>query len=73
VERGASELAEPPERSPTRTIVLILFSMTIPSLGLILGGLEMGYGSYRFGALLILLAAVCPRLVGLFLRTVAPL
>jgi hypothetical protein len=67
------ETLEPQKRSLTRTIVLLLLAITLPVLGLILGGLELGSGNYRFGTLLILLAVVCPDLLWQFLRALAPM
>lgn len=64
--------AESRERGAVRTAVLLLLTMTLPVLGLVLGGIEMGSGNYRFGALLILLAFVCPPVLWGFLRALAP-
>jgi hypothetical protein len=63
-----SESAEPRERGAVRTAVLLLLATTIPILGLLLGGIELGYRNYRFGALLILLAIVCQPVLWAFLR-----
>jgi len=48
----------PRPRSPARTVVLLLISTVVPTLGLFMGGIEIAYGNYRFGALLILLGIV---------------
>jgi hypothetical protein len=63
-----SESAEPRERGAVRTAVLLLLTITIPILGLLLGGIELGYRNYRFGALLILLAVFCPSVLWNVLR-----
>jgi hypothetical protein len=55
-------------RSGVRTAVLVLFSAVFPTLGWVLGLIEIAYRNYRFGVLLILLAtAFSPCLVALSL------
>jgi hypothetical protein len=68
-----SEPAGPQERGVVRTAVLLLLTITIPVLGLLVGGIEMGSGNYRFGALLILVAVVCQPVLWYFLRSLAPM
>jgi hypothetical protein len=64
--------AESRERGAVRTAVLLLLATTIPNLGLLLGGIEMGSGHYRFGGLLVLLAAVFQPVLWYFLRVLPP-
>ena len=55
-----SEMPVSQQRSQVRTAMLVVISIGLPRLCLMMGGIEMGYGNYRFGAMLILLATVAP-------------
>ena len=52
----ASSEYQPVQRSRHRIATLVMLSIGIPTLGLILGSIEIAFGNHRFGTLLILLA-----------------